>query len=143
MKENKEPNPNDLEKLNKILRSLQVRYGRGKELHLVWEPQTKIKYNVTKGQTTLVGEVESNTRTIFIYAESYEEALPILVHEFLEYVFDIHLVRPFVHAYNEMRESLERVISMEQYHSKEALIDILVENEVRRIKREEEKYGEK
>jgi len=121
-----------------VLNKLQIRYGRGKELHVEWKPCTK-KESESLGKTMeLRGEVNKENRMIYIYDRDYEEAVHTLVHEFFEYVFDLHLISPYVTLYNQMQKAMEQSFMENEYYNKEAIIEIFTELEIKKMKENKE-----
>lgn len=122
--------------LERELTRLQTDYGRGKELRVRWEPKTKVQ-KAPYGKTVEIrGEVLREEHTINIYDINLTEALHTLRHEFIEYILDFEIVGPYVGIYNEMIHAMEQAFMENQYLRKEAIIEILVSLEEKRIRGE-------
>jgi len=118
--------------LEKELDRLRKKWGRGKELNVVWMPPKNSKYKTTVsyGKTyELCGEVDKTSKTIYIYTKELEDSLHTLRHEFFEYILDMELISDYVNMYNYMRLGFEKAFMESAYSRKEALIEALVKRE--------------
>jgi len=112
------------------LQRLQHKFGRGKELSIVYEPRMPVEATreLPFGEVCeLCGEVINNE--IRIYIADFHDALHTLRHEFFEYVFDQDLIQPYVILYNQMKIAHEKAFMHDTYRRKESLIEIIVKNE--------------
>lgn len=112
------------------LKRLQQKFGRGKELVIVYEPRipSKATHELPFGEVAeLCGEIINNE--IRIYVTDFKDVLHTLRHEFFEFVFDQDLIQPYVILYNQMKIAHEKAFMEGTYKRKESLIEIMVENE--------------
>jgi len=120
--------------LERELKRLVEKYGRGKELDLEWIPQRIERYYSTMGMIQeLKGELVREEAVIKVYTEDLEEALDVVVHEFFEYIFD-QLLHPIDILFNEVTKGYKRAFNRIRYKDKESIIKLLV-----KIEKEERK----
>ena len=131
-----------LRELEKELERLKIKWGRGKELKVQWMPCVKKNAMPYDKDVELRGEVDKVNRCLMVYDSELEDCLHVLRHEFFEYMIDCELVSPYVTLYNQMQRAFEKAFMETAYPRKEAVIEILVENEEKSLK-EGEKYGQK
>ena len=96
-------------RLQKELENLKRKLGLGQELTVKWLPN---------GNTKLCGEVKENC--IYIYAETEEEAIKTLRHEFFDYV-----ISQVLQPYQQIANKLIQFINEEVYKRKEKLAEAL------------------
>jgi len=118
--------------LEKELRRLVIRYGRGKELKVIHDPR-HVRGTVIDRKCDIQGEVID--RVIYVYDKKQEEALDTLDHEYLEYVFDVVFIRRHQSLFNAVIEGFTKAFEKEFYNDKEAFIESLVVAERKERKR--------
>lgn len=117
--------------LEAALAYLVERFNAGKELNLVYAP-TKKTYNRDL-ESELDGEYDHQSKIIYVYAMHKKRALEVLFHEYLEYILETHIVRPW----ELVVKNLQRTITRLTYESKETFIDKLVKSEVQYYQEQE------
>jgi len=100
--------PNE-KRLQKELESLKRKLGLGHELTVKWLPNRDKK---------LYGEVKENC--IYVYAETEEEAIKTVRHEFFDYA-----ISQVLQPYKEVANKLIQFINEEVYKRKEKLVEAL------------------
>lgn len=119
--------------LKKELKRLVVKYGFGKELHVVWMPTSEGVAEMFGETKELSGEVIGTK--IVIYEHTLSRALNTLTHEFFEYILHKNLVRPYVN----LIEGLQDAYQKSMYENKEAFIEVLCDMEEKERNEKQEK----
>ena len=96
------------------LERLRQKTGEGSELEVLWEPHP---------DSAREGEVKGNL--ILIYSETPEKALETLRHEYVEWLLNAKIARPYRLLINKLIEAYEQTPYRQQEQATEAILKLL------------------